>query len=108
RPGDNPVALLEDERMLKLIDTARREFGAIFLDAPPRLPVVDAALLERLATLVLFVVRAEVTPRASVLRGLRGIGLPGGLVFNDVRPDAYRRHFGVDPARPPYARAGRR
>lgn len=108
RPGDNPVALLEDERMLKLIDTARREFGAIFLDAPPRLPVVDAALLERLATLVLFVVRAEVTPRASVLRGLRGIGLPVGLVFNDVRPDAYRRHFGVDPARPPYARAGRR
>lgn len=102
--GDNPVALLEDERMLKLLDTARREFGAVFLDAPPRLPVVDAALLERLATLVLFVVRAEVTPRASVLRGLRGVGLPVGLILNDLRPDAYRRHFGVDPSQPPYAR----
>jgi Mrp family chromosome partitioning ATPase len=98
----NPVAVLEDERLLKLIDAARREFGAVLIDAPPRLPVVDAAILERLATLVLFVVRAEWTPRASVQRGLRGVGLPVGLILNGVKRDVYRSQFGSDPSEPPY------
>ena len=102
--ADHPVALFDDERLLKLLDAARREFAAIFIDGPPCLPVVDASLLERLATLVFFVVRAEQTPRAGVLRGLRGVGLPVGLILNGVRSEAYRRHFGTDPSEPPYQR----
>jgi len=96
--GDSPLAPLEDERMAKLVDAARREFGAVFLAAPPRLSLVDAAVLERMATMLLFVVRAGHTPRVSVMRALRGVELPVGLILNGVTSGAYRQHYGSAPA----------
>jgi tyrosine-protein kinase Etk/Wzc len=95
--GDG-LATLDDERLGKLLEQARRDFDAVFVDAPPRGVVVDTELLERVATQLLVVVRAEHTPQTSVQRALRGVELPTGLVLNRMDVRAHRAHFGGDLA----------
>jgi succinoglycan biosynthesis transport protein ExoP len=64
----NPPDLLGSERMRALLHMLRDSFDVIYMDAPPLLPVIDSALLSKLADKVVFVVRWRTTPRNIVIR----------------------------------------
>jgi tyrosine-protein kinase Etk/Wzc len=96
-PVANPLQMLTRDAFLDLIAKARRDFDAVFVDTPPLLPVVDARIVERVASAILFVVRADATPRQNVLRCLKEIRGPVGVVFTGVSAYSYRRYYGTDP-----------
>lgn len=95
-PQRNPLALLTGRRFLELIETARKRYDAVFIDSPPLLPVVDTRFLRKMADLVIFVVRADATPRDAVVRSLRDLRGAAGLVFNQVSPGSFRRYYYYD------------
>jgi len=76
------LGLIADERFAALVEEARRKFQVVFLDAPPVGESVDAALLSRVATLAVFVVRTDYTERMAAARALTEIRVPVGLLLN--------------------------
>ncbi len=61
----NPAELLGSPRYLALFEELKGRFDWIILDAPPVMPVTDAAIVARPAGGVLFVIGSEMTPRQS-------------------------------------------
>lgn len=96
RPTRNPLALITDAAFLELVEQARKDFEYVFIDSPPMLPVVDTRFLRKVADFVLFVVRADATPREAVVRSMRELRSVGGLVFNQVSPGSFRRYYYYD------------
>jgi capsular exopolysaccharide synthesis family protein len=80
--------LLASERFAALVEDARRKFQLVLLDAPPVGDSIETVLLSRVATLAVFVVRAEATPRERVAQALAEIGVPVGLLLNGAGRDA--------------------
>lgn len=60
----NPTELLFDERLEQLIETLSAEYDYIFVDCPPVEIVADAAIINKLVDMTLFVVRAGLLERA--------------------------------------------
>jgi len=88
----NPADLLNSERMREFIAQLRNEYDFIVLDASPLLPVIDAAVLARLADKILMIVEWSRTPRNSAIDALKLL-LPesrriAGVILNKVD---YRR-----------------
>lgn len=92
----NPLTLLTAPDFLQLLDEARNEYDVVMIDSPPLLPVVDSKILRKMADMVLFVVRADSTPREAVARSLREMRDVAGLVFNEVSPGSFRRYYYYD------------
>lgn len=92
----NPSELLGSKAMAKLITLFEREFDAIIFDAPPLLPVTDAAILAKSVGGAIVVVAAGRTHR-NQLRGavtaLENVGAKvSGVVLTMLPtrgPDAY-------------------
>jgi capsular exopolysaccharide synthesis family protein len=121
----NPSELLGSQNMAELMQVLRQRFDVILVDAPPLLPVTDAAVAAGTADGVLLVVRHGHATRAQVetaVETLRGVdAYLAGAVLNmapakggdgyayayDDRPGARQR---LDEARhvPGAARQGRR
>lgn len=96
RPTRNPLGLITDPAFLELIEQSRKDFDYVFIDSPPMLPVVDTRFLRKVADFVLFVVRADATPRDAVVRSMGELRHVGGLVFNQVSPGSFRRYYYYD------------
>lgn len=96
RPVRNPLALLTSSTFLEVIGQARGRFDAVFIDSPPLMPVVDTRFLKKLADLVLFVVRADATPRQAAVRSMRELASVAGLIFNELSPGSFRRYYYYD------------
>jgi polysaccharide chain length determinant protein (PEP-CTERM system associated) len=96
RAVKNPLALLTNPNFLEVIERARKQYDAVFIDSPPLLPVVDTRFLKKMADLVLFVVRADATPRDAALRSLKDLSSVAGVVFNEVSPGSFRRYYYYD------------
>jgi len=105
----NPSELVGSRHMAELLDRLREEFELVVIDAPPLLPVTDAAVLAANADGALLVARygktpqCQVTAAADALRAVDARLL--GCVLNMVpvtRADAYLYQYGGD------AREGRR
>jgi len=84
----NPAELLQSHAMAELLAELRGKYDTIILDAPPLLPVTDAALLAAQTDGALLVVRHSQTTREQ-LHGaherLSGVGAtPLGVIFNMV------------------------
>lgn len=62
----NPAELLENGRLDKLIEQAKREYDYVLLDCPPVNIVVDTNIVGRLADRTLFVVRAGLLDRSAL------------------------------------------
>jgi capsular exopolysaccharide synthesis family protein len=92
----NPLALLTSDRFLEVLEEAKARYDVIFIDSPPLLPVVDTKLMKKLADLVLFVVRADSTPRDAVLRSMADMRDVAGVVFNQVSPGSFERFYYYD------------
>ena len=88
-PGGLPTArsagLVASTGLQRAIDSLRRRFDRIILDAPPA-NVADTHELARIADGVLFVVRSGVTPRGAVERALDQLDADKllGVVMNDT------------------------
>ena len=61
----NPLTLLTSPAFFDLLEEAKKDYDIVFIDSPPLLPVVDTKILKKIADMVLFVVRADGTPRES-------------------------------------------
>lgn len=87
----NPAEMLVSERMKQFIDEARDEFDIILFDAPPVLPVTDAAILSKRTDATLLVYRTGKVPRAALRRAKVQIESVGatvmGVVLNDLRSE---------------------
>jgi polysaccharide biosynthesis transport protein len=84
----NPAELLGSKKYEELLVELRKRYDWIIIDAPPVMPVTDAALVAHSAGGVLFVVGSEMTPRsnaASAIEQLRGANARFvGVVLNRV------------------------
>lgn len=59
----NPAELLYNDRFTKLIDQLRKEYDYILIDCPPVEVVADAKIINRVADLTIFVIRAGIFER---------------------------------------------
>lgn len=99
----NPSELLQSRAMADLLERVRREYDLVIVDAPPVLPVADAALLARQADGTLVLVRQGRTRRDHLERTMDRLevvnGRTVGVVVTMVRDGTdYARHYNEDRA----------
>ena len=92
-PVRNPLALITSKAFIETIREAKKHYDAVFIDSPPLLPVVDTRILKQMADIVLFVVRADATPREAAVRSMSELKSIAGLVFNEVSTGSFRRYY---------------
>jgi len=101
----NPSELLQSKAMETLLAQLRAEYDIVLLDAPPLLPVTDAALLAAQADGALIVVRHGKTSRDQLGHALERLDAVDaktlGVVFNMVAPrrrggDVYSYSYDYD------------
>ncbi|WP_284755449.1 polysaccharide biosynthesis tyrosine autokinase [Arthrobacter sp. efr-133-R2A-120] len=82
----NPSELLGSSRMKELLKELEAEFDVILIDAPPLLPVTDAAILSRITEGVVLLIGAGRTQRQDLRRALDSLELIGarklGVILN--------------------------
>lgn len=82
----NPSELLGSEEMRTLLDKLESTFDVVVLDAPPLLPVTDAAVLSQSVSGVVLVIGSQKTTRPEVEKSLSALGLVNakllGIVMN--------------------------
>lgn len=59
----NPTELLFSKRLEQLLNELRKEYDYIFIDCPPAEVVADASIINKLADMTLFIIRAELLDR---------------------------------------------
>ena len=103
----NPSELLGSSRMTEMLTMTRERYDFVVIDAPPLLPVTDAAVLASQADGTIVVVGSGVVRKAQLLRALDSLASVGaqvlGLVLNKVpikarSTDAYYQAYAADPA----------
>jgi capsular exopolysaccharide synthesis family protein len=86
----NPSELLQSHAMELLVKDLRSRFDVVILDAPPLLPVTDAALLAARADGLIAIVRHGKTTRDQLAHALERVDSVGakclGVVINLVPP----------------------
>jgi capsular exopolysaccharide synthesis family protein len=97
----NPSELLGSSQMARLLEILERDFDVVLCDAPPLLPVTDAAILAKATSGALVVVSAGRTNRhqlSSAIDSLLTVGARvAGVVLSMVPtrgPDAYAYAYG--------------
>ncbi|MEL4359207.1 MULTISPECIES: polysaccharide biosynthesis tyrosine autokinase [unclassified Luteococcus] len=112
----NPSELLGSETMRALLNQLRDRFDYVIIDAPPLLPVTDAAVVSRLADGAIVVVGAGVIKKENVTRALESLDTVEanvlGIVMNRVPTKGrggyyyYGERYGYrQPAKPEMAEA---
>ncbi len=85
----HPPDILGSERLRSLLNSVRQAYDCVFIDAPPLTPVIDSALLSKLADKIIFVIRWRTTPRDIVARAVQSIDDPrqkiAGVVVNHTQ-----------------------
>lgn len=92
----NPAELLGSRQMASLLENLRKQFDMVVIDAPPLLPVTDAAVLSTIADGALVVVRHGATSRDQVHHAVTNLRNVDAKIFGSVLnmapvkgPDAY-------------------
>lgn len=103
----NPSELLASDGMHDLIDELERRFTVVIIDAPPLLPVTDAAVLATLTSGAVLCLRASRVRRDQAVRAVESLHAVDAEVLGAVLtmvprrgPDAYYSYaYGVKPRR---------
>ncbi len=97
----NPSELLGSRQMTVLLEMLERDFDVVLCDAPPLLPVTDAAILARATSGALMVVSAGRTTRHQLALATEALNTVGaklaGFVMSMVPtrgPDSYYSAYG--------------
>lgn len=80
----NPSELLGSEAMKDLIERLEEAFDTVVIDAPPLLPVTDAAVLSQHVGGVVLVVGSQKTKKQDVLKSIDGLQMVGANLFGVV------------------------
>ena len=103
RATNHPLEALSSVAFRDLVEELSSRFEAVVLDTPPIGVVSDAMLAITLSTGVVFVVRADSTPRSVVRRSLRALGARSpkllGIVVNGLdfrRAEGYYGEYASD------------
>ncbi len=88
----NPSEILGSREMARLMEEFKKNFDVILYDAPPILPVTDAALLASKVEGVLIVYEIGRTARSALLRAKQQMEAAGGkvlgVVLNHIKSEA--------------------
>lgn len=97
----NPSELLGSEQMKQLITRLERSFDVVIIDAPPLLPVTDAAVLAQHVGGVLLVIGAQKLKQQDLQKSLSALEMVGANVLGAVLnmlpskgEDAYTYSYG--------------
>jgi polysaccharide biosynthesis transport protein len=93
----NPPDVLGSERMRLLISALEQQFDYIVIDTPPVGPVIDPAIVAKLADKTIFVVQWGATPRELVTSSVRQLSNHKrvcGVVLNHVVQDRAKKYGG--------------
>jgi len=84
----NPSELLLHERFGHLLASISKNYDHVIIDSPPILAVTDAAIIGRMASATLMVVKAGQHPMRELEQSVKHLTLAGvhlkGIVFNDL------------------------
>lgn len=93
----NPTEILQSNATASLLKTLHNRYDAVIVDAPPLLPVADAAILTNAVDGALIVVRHGRTTKDQLRHALGRIEHVGGRTFGIlVNMSPKRRHRGYD------------
>jgi polysaccharide biosynthesis transport protein len=102
RPPHNPLELLQNPKLRRLIETARREYDQIIIDCAPILAVTDARVATRLADCIILATRWRRTGSdavGSALRVLLGVRAEvAGCVLTAVNMTQYKLYASGEAA----------
>ncbi len=97
----NPSELLGSRQMSMLLDMLEKDFDVVLCDAPPLLPVTDAAILARATSGALLVIAAGRTTKHQLTGAVEALNTVGaklaGFVMSMVPtrgPDSYYSAYG--------------
>jgi capsular exopolysaccharide synthesis family protein len=93
----NPSELLGSKKMKEYIELMKEKYDFVLFDTPPLMAVTDATVLAAEMDAVLFVASAGVTKATDLKSAAEflldiGVNLPGVILNNFDRRDAYSRH----------------
>jgi tyrosine-protein kinase Etk/Wzc len=90
----NPSELLLDERFSIFLDNISKHYDHVIIDSPPVLAVIDAAIIGRMASVTLMVIKAGQHPMRELEQSVKRLLQAGininGIVFNDVPESLFR------------------
>ena len=94
----NPIALLDSQRIVSLIQQARDNYDFIIIDTPASILAPDAQVLGKLTDGILFVVRPGIVDSTTASNTKRILEQSGqhvlGMVVNDITSgDSYGSHY---------------
>ncbi len=90
----NPAEVLDTQAMRDLLGKVRAEFDVVIIDAPPILPVADAAILASEVDGVLLLARHGSTSRDLLRQAVSRIDSVGGRLFGTILNRAPRSAVG--------------
>jgi tyrosine-protein kinase Etk/Wzc len=94
----NPSELLLHERFGHLLASISKHYDHVIIDSPPILAVTDAAIIGRLASATLMVVKAGQHPMRELEQSVKRLSQAGvhlkGVVFNDLPELSSRYGYG--------------
>lgn len=101
----NPSELLQSHAMTDVLERARKSYDVVIVDAPPLLPVTDAALLAVQSDGALLVIQHGKTTKGQLRQAMARLtavgGRPLGAVLNMVPPRyALGRYYNYAHSRP--------
>jgi len=94
----NPSELLLHERFGIFLENISKQYDHVIIDSPPILAVTDAAIIGRMASATLMVIRAGQHPMRELEQSTKRLLQAGvdikGIVFNDVPETSSRYGYG--------------
>jgi capsular exopolysaccharide synthesis family protein len=94
-----PTELIGSPKMCEALDLLREHYDIILIDSPPVMPVSDAVVLSSLVEGIIFVVRAQKTPKNIIKEAISQLARNQskilGVVLNrvDIRSPEYKDRY---------------
>jgi capsular exopolysaccharide synthesis family protein len=94
-PPENPLELMQPDRLQALLTKLGLQFDWIIIDSPPLLPLADATVWAKLADGVLMVVREGKSEKKYLQRGLTAIDAKNliGVVVNSCSNTDHKNYY---------------
>jgi len=94
----NPSELLLHERFEQLLKDAGKQYDLVIIDSPPILAATDAAIIGRLASVTLMVIKSGNHPLRELEQSIKKLVQAGvnlkGVIFNGIPEASSRNRYG--------------
>ena len=101
-PQEQPLEMLQSQRMMELLTEIEGLFDWVIIDSPPMLPLADSGVWSALADGMLFVVREGKTPKKALAQVLQSIDKSKivGVLMNDCSKAGHEYYYQYPPSAP--------